>query len=435
MTTYTPPQITQIITQEATALGVDPQLALAVAEQESGMNPDSIGDGGHSVGLFQLNDQGEGAGMSTAARQDPVANARIAITQIANVMKSQPGLSPGQIAAAAQRPADQVGYAKAIDAAMGNTLSPEQQADQSASGSTYRAQSAQGQATTGDGAVLSEADLEGSYGYAAAFFNSDPELTQLITKATAQQWTPDEFKAQFQATQWYQSHSQAYRDYDVLKTSDPADFANQLKQKTADVMAQAVQMGSSLDSATAQSIADQDMQFGWDATQLGQALATHVSLNSNGGNAADTQQTMQTYLSNMGVKYSPTTMQSDLQRIEGGQDTLQGWQNNIRTIAESAFPAYAAPLQAGKTVADIASPYLSSMASILELNPDSLSVNDPTIRQALTATDKTGQPVQTGLWQFEKSLMADPRWQYTKNAADTTYSTIHQIGNDFGFTS
>lgn len=46
--------IKQIIINEAKKQGVDPQLALAVAQQESGFNPNALGDGGKSQGLFQI---------------------------------------------------------------------------------------------------------------------------------------------------------------------------------------------------------------------------------------------------------------------------------------------------------------------------------------------------------------------------------------------
>lgn len=53
---------------------VPPLFLKAVMLSESGGRPDAIGDGGHSVGLFQLHDQGYGAGMGDR-RFDPEANA------------------------------------------------------------------------------------------------------------------------------------------------------------------------------------------------------------------------------------------------------------------------------------------------------------------------------------------------------------------------
>jgi hypothetical protein len=111
--------IRQIIISTASSLGVDPALALAIAQQESGLDPNAVGDGGSSIGLFQLNDQGEGYGMTVAERQDPRRNAQIALAMVAQVAAQHPDWSPGQIAAAAQRPADRAGYASAIDSLYG----------------------------------------------------------------------------------------------------------------------------------------------------------------------------------------------------------------------------------------------------------------------------------------------------------------------------
>lgn len=46
------------------------ELVLAVILQESGGDPDAIGDDGHSVGLMQLHDRGEGSGMTVEDRQN-----------------------------------------------------------------------------------------------------------------------------------------------------------------------------------------------------------------------------------------------------------------------------------------------------------------------------------------------------------------------------
>jgi soluble lytic murein transglycosylase-like protein len=53
---------------------VPPTFLKAVMLSESGGQPDAVGDQGHSVGLFQLNDQGYGAGMGDS-RFDPTTNA------------------------------------------------------------------------------------------------------------------------------------------------------------------------------------------------------------------------------------------------------------------------------------------------------------------------------------------------------------------------
>jgi hypothetical protein len=112
--------------------GVDPVLALAAAKQESGLNPNSQGDwtmpngklvpagtkGSRptSFGLFQLHEGGELGNMSARQAFDPIANAKIALAEFAKVAKAHPDWSPGQIAAAAQRPANPVEYAAEVNA-------------------------------------------------------------------------------------------------------------------------------------------------------------------------------------------------------------------------------------------------------------------------------------------------------------------------------
>lgn len=57
---------------------VPPMFLKAVMLAESGGRPDAVGDSGHSVGLFQLHDQGYGSGMGDA-RYDPRINAERAV--------------------------------------------------------------------------------------------------------------------------------------------------------------------------------------------------------------------------------------------------------------------------------------------------------------------------------------------------------------------
>lgn len=74
----------RIIVREFQAAGLPLSLALAAvtnADVESGLNPRASGDGGKSVGLFQLHESGGGRGMSVAQRQDPVQNTRRIIAE------------------------------------------------------------------------------------------------------------------------------------------------------------------------------------------------------------------------------------------------------------------------------------------------------------------------------------------------------------------
>src|SRR3982751_6275245 len=96
-----PAEVRAIIEEEAQAAGVDPQLALAVAFQESGFNNEAIGDSGNSGGPFQENVRG---------------SARRFIAELQTTARKFPGVDPGTLAARTQRPADAAGYARSINA-------------------------------------------------------------------------------------------------------------------------------------------------------------------------------------------------------------------------------------------------------------------------------------------------------------------------------
>ena len=69
-----PDQWDALLNRLGNKYNVPPLFLKAVMLSESGGRPDAVGDSGHSVGLFQLHDQGYGAGMGDS-RFDPAINA------------------------------------------------------------------------------------------------------------------------------------------------------------------------------------------------------------------------------------------------------------------------------------------------------------------------------------------------------------------------
>jgi hypothetical protein len=72
---------------------VPPIFILSLIQAESRGNPQAVGDGGHSVGLFQLHDQGVGSGLSVSRRHDPVLQFELMMGRIASAY--QTGLKLG----------------------------------------------------------------------------------------------------------------------------------------------------------------------------------------------------------------------------------------------------------------------------------------------------------------------------------------------------
>jgi soluble lytic murein transglycosylase-like protein len=102
----------------ARKFGVDPALAVAVMLVESSGNHRAVGDNGHSFGLFQLNRRGLLAEAQLTPRQalDQHTNASVALENMRKTMNRADYNSPGQLAAASQRPANRQQYERKVNA-------------------------------------------------------------------------------------------------------------------------------------------------------------------------------------------------------------------------------------------------------------------------------------------------------------------------------
>lgn len=289
--------------------------------------------------------------------------------------------------------------------------------------------------------------LAQEYGWALAVLNSDSELRHLFNQAVANTWSADEFTARVRNTRWFQDHTQQQRQNQVLKATDPAEYQRRLQQTSDTIRQVAGSLGidsKAMSSSAFNALVQHAFDNGWDSNEIQQHLAAgvnwtnRIAASSSAAGALDGQaatvasdirQTAAAY----GVNVSNHFIGSHVENVLANGGTKDGYLNYFKDVAKSIYPAYAKQIDAGYTMDQIAEPYRQSMASILELNPQSLGLSDPTLRKALTTTDpKTGEPVATPVWQFENTLRNDPRWQQTNNARDTYANLTAQLGNDWG---
>jgi len=107
--------------------------------------------------------------------------------------------------------------------------------------------------------------------------------------------------------------------------------------------------------------------------------------------------------------------------------------NTIRESAANAFPALAEKIKAGINVKTLADPYIQSMSNILEIPDTGIDLFDPKIRSAMAFTLPDGKVGTKSIYDFEKELRQDPRWQYTNNARSQASSVATTVLKDFGF--
>jgi hypothetical protein len=117
-----------------------------------------------------------------------------------------------------------------------------------------------------------------------------------------------------------------------------------------------------------------------------------------------------------------------VKRVDNGED-IDIFKNLIRGTAKIGLPDKVAGLLDNGVDLDIVySPYKRLMASTLEVTPDSISIDDPTLRMAI------GPDKEMSLYDFQRSLRKDPRWQYTDQARQSVSEAALGVLRDFGFT-
>jgi hypothetical protein len=116
-----------------------------------------------------------------------------------------------------------------------------------------------------------------------------------------------------------------------------------------------------------------------------------------------------------------------LQRLAKGE-SVETFKNTIRGAAKLGLPDKVANLlDQGLDLKDIYAPYRNVMASVLEVAPDSINLDDKTLRMAI------GPEKEMSIYDFQRTLRKDARWQYTNNAREETSDSVLKVLRDFGF--
>jgi hypothetical protein len=208
--------------------------------------------------------------------------------------------------------------------------------------------------------------------------------------------------------------------------------AKQIKAAKESVKAYATDLGITIDDKQIASIANEYAAGGLSAEVVKSRIAQVGQIEYNKGAAATTVDSLKSTAAAYGIKYNDDFYRQATRSILDGSSTADTFAKQIKELAKSRYPSYAEQIDAGLTPDKIASPYMQTMASILELNPNDVSLNDPTISKALTSINAEGKPTAMPLWQFEQQLKQDPRWRYTNNAQQELMGTGTAILRKFG---
>jgi hypothetical protein len=290
------------------------------------------------------------------------------------------------------------------------------------------------------------------------------QLGKLLLKAVENGYTEKQFLDEAMLTDWWQSNAGSVREriiglnkykelqkkgLDVSKT----DFGMYQTDKMRQVKTRAKELaGITLDDAAAQKIVE-DIYNGFldnDKLAIDRLIIPYVSKTTNlygkgsatgfGGEALQVQQTLASIAKANGLsiadvlpKLGGTALGKDaeqnaIQEILSGNIDLNTVLSNARQIAAQGQPEYVRNLLgSGYNLEDIYAPYKQTMASVLELDPNQIDLNDNSLRMAIN------EKGDMNIYDYKKALRQDSRWQYTGQAKESVSNAALKVLKDFGF--
>lgn len=286
-------------------------------------------------------------------------------------------------------------------------------------------------------AKLSPEELASEYGFAYSFLNSIPELKTKFGAMVNETWTKEKFMAEIRSTKWWQENSETQRQVQQMKKTDPATYEANVGAAKLQVQQLAAEMGAIIPPAKLSKIASQVLETGLQEDGLRNILGNYVTFTKGTlrGEAGAYANAMKKYAYDQGVTLDDQAVKNQAALVGRKLATDADFKNQITEQAISAFPGYKDQLQSGQTMMDIASPYMQIMAQELSMNPSSITLNDPLIKEALNGVNADGKPTGMDQTTFLGRLRNDPRWGATKGAQDQVMNVGHSVLKSMGLRS
>lgn len=279
-------------------------------------------------------------------------------------------------------------------------------------------------------------ELAQQYGFAASFFNSDPELADLIKQAVKGQWSVGKWQAKFMNTSWYRSREASIRQWADLTSRDPAEAEDKITTRVADFKDRFSQLGIPVDEGTLRGLASQSLQYAWSENQIGDIIGSYVHYLP--GQMGGTTAALETQIKGLAYQYGVTVTNDQMGQWITGLVNKSFTEDNVtdmvRDAAKSKYVGLQKQLDSGRTTRDIAGQHISEYSRLLEVDPGTISLDDPILANALQGTvdPHTGVPVPQTVFQMSQAVKKDPRWLGTKNARDDMMNSTQGILRDMG---
>jgi len=233
---------------------------------------------------------------------------------------------------------------------------------------------------------------------------------------------------------FYRNNNSTARSRLQAKQSQPGAYADGLDKYQLATRKSLVNAGLKMDNKLYMGLAQKAYDSGMSEDQLKELIVNSNLVTGYGGEVLGDTAALKTYANSFAVgKYLDDKYWAQKsQDLFLGRTTTEDIQAEVRSLAASAFPGYSDQINAGISVDSLASAYKGAIASTLEIDPDSVTFEDPRLRAALQYVGPDGKPAVKPIWQFERELRMTPEWELTNNARNAVDNLTFKALSDMG---
>ena len=316
------------------------------------------------------------------------------------------------------------------------------------------------------GAVVSKYDsilakAQADYNLPDIIFSNVKSLGTILKEYVDGKIDIDLFKQKVANDPWYRQNSteikarylQKFNYQDLVKSGNAkgtTDYEQKIAQITNDLIKQSRTLGAAIDEGQAKLIAEDLYIHNQDADEsvktrrlvnfirpMAGMIAGKITEDFS-GLALQNYQGLQKLAKQNGLKLEnilppgidgkPATAEETLKRLALGEIDPTRLASDVRKLAAVGQPQFVRDLLGqGINLDEIYSPYRRTMARVLELDEGQIDLMDPTLRMGIN------EKGDVNLYDYEKSLRQDSRWQYTGDAREKVSDSALTVLRNFGF--
>lgn len=276
--------------------------------------------------------------------------------------------------------------------------------------------------------------LASQYGISEALLN-DPiygaELSAVYALFKAER-TGEALEALFR-TSYYKNLTGGVAQRRKDKVERPGVYANDLDAYKGTQRRRLV--GLKINASDLDSILQDAYDRGLTDNQIDDLLKFSSKVTGFGGETLGDVNALKTFANAFGVGslLNQTYWDSKSRSLFSGETTDIDIQEEIKTLAASAFPAYAPGIMKGVSLAVQASNVITTVANLLERDPDTVTFDDPIVKRIMNWTNPTtGKQEVMPQYLVEKETKSTEDWLFTNNARNSIDSLTSRVFSDMG---